>query len=114
MFTEQALLKAKIDLYNIVSNHAYQDYYNTNYHPNGKRKSKKHIPYSLSIDTQKAQEIYSMVYCKSPEEITQEQEEQVKGFLIIYRTHRAEYLKEGYKGGRWYYKEQIEKLGLED
>jgi len=24
------------------------------------------------------------------------------------------YNKEGYKGGRWYYKEQIEKLGLED
>ena len=23
-------------------------------------------------------------------------------------------LKEGYKGGRWYYKEQIEKLGLEE
>jgi len=114
MFTEQALLKAKIDLYNIISNHAYQDYYNVNFHPNGKRKSKKHIPYSLSIDTQKAQEIYSMVYGKSTEEITQEQEEQIKGFLIIYRTHRQEHLKEGYKGGKWYYKEQIEKLGLED
>jgi hypothetical protein len=114
MFTEQALLKAKIDLYNIVSNHAYQDYYNTNYHPNGKRKSKKHIPYSLSADTEKAKEIYHLVYSKSPEEITQEQEEQIKGFLLIYRTVRPEYLKEGYKGGRWYYKEQIEKLGLED
>ena len=114
MFTEQALLQAKIDLYNILSNHAYQDYYNTNYHPNGKRKSKKHIPYSLSADTEKAKEIYHLVYGKSPEEITQEQEEQIKGFLLIYRTHRSEYLREGYKGGRWYYKEQIEKLGLED
>jgi len=114
MFTEQALLKAKIDIYNILSNHSYQDYYNANFHPNGKRKSKKHIPYSLSIDTQKAHEIYSMVYGKSPEEITQEQEEQIKGFLLIYRTHRAEYLKEGYKGGKWYYKKQIEKLGLEE
>ena len=114
MFTEQALLKAKIDLYNIISNHAYQDYYNTNYHPNGKRKSKKHIPYSLLADTEKAKEIYHLVYSKSPEEITQEQEEQIKGFLLIYRSHRREYLKEGYKGGRWYYKEQIEKLGLED
>jgi hypothetical protein len=114
MFTEQALLKAKIDLYNIVSNHAYQDYYNTNYHPNGKRKSKKHIPYSLSIDTQKAQEIYHMVYGKTPEEITTDEEEIIKGFLMIYRSHRREYLKEGYKGGRWYYKEQIEKLGLEE
>jgi len=114
MFTEQALLKAKIDLYNILSNHAYQDYYNTNYHPNGKRKSKKHIPYSLSADTEKAKEIYHLVYSKSPEEITQEQEEQIKGFLIIYRTHRAEYLKERYNGGKWYYKEQVEKLGLEE
>jgi len=114
MFTEQALLKAKIDLYNIVSNHAYQDYYNTNYHLNGKRKSKKHIPYSLSIDTQKAQEIYNMVYGKSPEEITAEEEEIIKAFLLIYRTSRTEYLKEGYKGGRWYYQEQIKKLGLED
>ena len=55
-----------------------------------------------------------MIYGKSPEEITQEQEEEIKGFLLIYRTVRPEYLKEGYKGGRWYYKEQIEKLGLED
>lgn len=113
MFTEQALLKAKIDLFNIVSNHAYQDYYNTN-HPNGKRKSKKHIPYSLSIDTQKAQEIYSMIYGKSPEEITTDEEEIIKGFLLIYRTVRPEYLKEGYKSGEWYYKEQIEKLGMEE
>jgi len=80
----------------------------------GKRKSKKHIPYSLSADTEKAKEIYDMIYGKSPEEITQEQEEQIKGFLIIYRTYRQEHLKEGYKGGKWYYKEQIEKLGLED
>lgn len=112
MLTEKALLKAKIDLYNIVSNHAYQDYYNTNYYPNGKRKSKKHIPYSESEDTTKAKEIYHMVYGKTPEEITPEQEEQMKGFLLIYRTVRPEYLREGYKGGRWYYKEQIEKLGL--
>jgi len=114
MFTEQTLLKAKIDLFNILFNHAYQDYYNTNYHPNGKRKSKKHIPYSLSTDTEKAKEIYHLVYSKSPEEITQEQEEQIKGFLLIYRTHRSEYLKERYKGGRWYYQEQIKKLGLEE
>jgi len=114
MFTEQALLKAKIDLYNIVSNQAYQDYYNTNYHPNGKRKSKKHILYSLSADTEKAKEIYHLVYSKSPEEITQKQEEQIKGFLLIYRTVRPEYLKERYKGGRWYYQEQIKKLGLEE
>jgi len=43
-----------------------------------------------------------------------EQEEQIKGFLLIYRTHRQEHLKEGYNGGKWYYKEQIEKLGLEE
>ena len=43
-----------------------------------------------------------MVYGKSPEEITQEQEEQIKGFLIVYRTHRAEYLKERHNGGKWW------------
>jgi hypothetical protein len=113
MFTEKALLKAKIDLYNIVSNHVYQDYYNANYDRNGKRKSKKHIPYSLSDDTEKALKIYKMS-CRTPEEIAAEEEEIIKGFLLPYRTHREEYLKEGYKGGRWYYKEQIEKLGLEE
>ena len=63
MFTEQALLKAKIDLYNIISNHAYQDYYNVNFHPNGKRKSKSiyHIHYRLIQKQQKKYIIWYMV-----------------------------------------------------
>ena len=51
-----------------------------------------------------------MVYGKNPEDITEEQEEIIKGFLLPYRTFKREYLKEGYQGGNWYYKDQVEKL----
>lgn len=110
MFTENSLVKAKVDLYNISSNLAYEDYRSTNFHPNGKRKRLKHIPYSLFYDSQEALNIYKMVYGKNPEDITMEQEEIIKGFLLPYRTFKREYLKEGYQGGNWYYKDQVEKL----
>jgi outer membrane protein OmpA-like peptidoglycan-associated protein len=109
MFTEKALLKAKIDLFNIISNHSMQDYLQANF-KNGKRKSKKHIPYSTSADTDKAREINKILFNADITDITPEQEEQIKGFLLVYRTTRTEYLKEGYKGGNWYYKEQLENL----
>jgi hypothetical protein len=104
MFTQQALLKAKIDLYNISANHAYQDYITANYR-NGKRISKKHIPYSLSEDTITAQQYYNMVYGKLPEEITAEQEEEIKAYLLPFRTFRTEFIKEN--GGTDYYKNSI-------
>ncbi len=110
MFTERSLLKAKIDLYNISSNLAYEDYKQANFNRNGKRKSKKHIPYSLSYDSQEALNIYKMVCGKNPEDITNEEEEIIKAFLLSYRLNRREYLKEGYQGGNWYYKDQVEKL----
>ena len=93
MFTEQSLQKAKTDLFNITSNLAMQDYLQANY-KNGKRRSKKHIPYSLSIETQKAQEFYNLIYGRMPEDITQEQEESIKAFLLSYRIVRTEYLQE--------------------
>lgn len=102
LFTKEALLKAKIDLYNITSNLAYEDYYKANFYSNGKRKSKKYIPYSLSEETEEALEMYKMIYGKNPETITQEQEEKIKAFLIEYRTCKTKYLED--RGGQEYYK----------
>lgn len=101
MFTSEALQKAKTDLYNIISNHAYNDYRQANFTSTGKRKSYKHIPYSLGYDTLQAMEIYSLVFGKNPEDITAEQEEQIKAFLLPYRIHRREYLQD--RGGNEYY-----------
>lgn len=98
--TEQALLKAKVDLYNIIANHAMDDYNRANHDKHGKA-FKQHHQYSLSYDTNKAREIYHIVYNKSAEHITAEQEEIIKGFLLIYRTSRTEYLKDA--GGNKYY-----------
>ena len=100
MFTKEALLKAKIDLYNITVNLAYEDYLKANY-KNGKRKSKKHISYSLSDDTEQARLMYKMVYGKDITDITEEQEEQIKAFLLPYRTTRTEFLREA--GGTNYF-----------
>ena len=102
MFTEKALLKAKIDLYNILANHSAESYEQTNYR-NGKRISKKHIPYSLNYDAETAKEMYSLVYGKNSKDITEDQEEQIKGYLLNYRLNRTKYLQEGYKGGNWRY-----------
>jgi hypothetical protein len=111
--TEKALLKAKIDLFNIISNHALESYKHMNFDKNGKRKSVKHIPYSLNGDAEKAREMYFMVYNAEAESVTLEQEEELKAYLLSYRLHRTEYLTEGYKGGNWYYSEQKLKLGME-
>lgn len=111
--TERALLKAKIDLFNIISNHCLESYKYMNLHKNGKRRSYKHVSYSKPSDAIDAQEVYNLIYGKSAEDITPEIENQVKAFLMSYRTHRTEYLKEEYKGGNWYYSEQKAKLGME-
>jgi len=108
MFTSQALLKAKIDLYNITANFSMIDYKTANYHTNGKKKSKKHIPYTLSQETEQAQEMYNIIFGKVPDELTQEQEEQIKYYLLSFRIHRTGYLQEA--GGIEYYKNSLDKL----
>ena len=90
--TNQAYIKATTDLYNIIANHALEDYRQANF-KNGK-KLKKHVPYSLSKDTLRAKDCYNILFYKRPEEITINEEEQIKALLLIYRTHRTEYLKE--------------------
>ena len=106
MFTESSLLKAKIDLYNISANFAQIDYEKANYMKNGKKR-KKHIPYTLSQETEDASAMYTLVYGKKPADITHEQEEQIKGYLLNFRTHRTEYLKEA--GGAEYYENSLDK-----
>jgi len=111
MFTESALLKAKIDLYNITANFSVQDYKTANINlKTGKRKSKKHIPYTLGQETEQAKNIYDLVFGKSPENITQEEEERIKGYLLIFRLSRTEYLQEA--GGANYYRNSLEKVNL--
>jgi len=111
MFTESALLKAKIDLYNITANFSMIDYKQANINTKtGKRKSKKHIPYTLSQETEKAKEIYNLVFGKSPEDITPDEEERIKGYLLVFRLSRTEYLQEA--GGTNYYRNSLEKFNL--
>ena len=78
MFTDNALNKTIENLNNIISKYAFQDYYNTNY-KDGKKKSKKHIPYSLSDNTTEARDILNLIYGKKKEDISTEHEETVKG-----------------------------------
>jgi hypothetical protein len=105
--TNQAFIKAKVDVYNIISNHSMDDFRQANYNRQGK-KYKKHVPYSLGDDTKAALELYTKIACLEVTEVTKEIEEEMKGFLLVYRTHRTEYLKEA--GGTNYFKNSIEAL----
>lgn len=100
MFTEEGLKKARIDLYNIVANMSAEDYIKTNY-KNGKRRSKNHIPYTLSQETEEAKKVYNMVCGADITDITADQEEEIKYYLLSFRLHRTEYLKDA--GGVDYY-----------
>lgn len=107
--TKKSHLKAKIDLYNITANLSYKDYIQANF-KNGKKKSKKHIPYSLSDDTLQAKELYDLVFCTKAEDITLEQEELLKFHLLNYRLNRTELLED--RGGKNYFKNSIMELNM--
>ncbi len=94
---EMALTRAKIDLYNIIANFAMKDYLQAK----GKRKYVG--SYSLSHETKTAQEYYAMVYGKTTKDITLEQEEKIKAYLLPFRTSRREFIKEtgGQITNRW-------------
>jgi hypothetical protein len=79
--------KAKQDIDFIIVKLAYRDYYNSNF-KNGKRRSKKHIPYSLSQETNEAREIYSLIYGKDT--VSKEIEETIKAYLLPFRTGKRE------------------------
>lgn len=86
--TKKSLAKAKEELYNIYSNLSMRDFLQVNYKSGNK--SKKHIPYSLSQDTIESLEIYKIA-CK--DEITQIEEEKIKGYLLPIRILRSHLLK---------------------
>lgn len=88
MLNKETVSKLYKRVDNILANLAYQDWWNTNHHTNGKRKSKKHIPYSLSAETEEALEILKLINDNMNKEI----EETVKGFIMRWRLLKPEYI----------------------
>ncbi len=86
--TSEAMLKARKDLQAIISNYAMQSYLQVNRKKDGTY-YKKHRPYTLPVEAETANELLKLTYNSN---ITREQEEQIKAFLLPYRTFRTEYL----------------------
>lgn len=81
------IVQKNIDnLYNIAANLAFIDYRIAN--PKGKYK--KHHPYSLSDDQREAQEHYELALKR--ENISRDEEERVKGYLLRIKRTRPELL----------------------
>jgi hypothetical protein len=87
MFTSETLIKDKIDLYNITVNHTYEDYYINNN--------------KVSYNTKIAYRYYTTICDKNPEDITLKEEEEIKTFLLLYKTYRKKYLQD--VGGKAYF-----------
>ena len=88
--TEKAIAKAIQDLEAILSNLSYKDFKQAN--PKGKigRNGRRiHRAYSLSDETL---EVLEMLKLTVKTNITAEDEEIIKGFLLPYRANRREYL----------------------
>jgi len=83
-----AILKARKDLQAIISNYAMESYLQANRKKDGTY-YKKRKPYTLPDEAMTANELLKLTYNS---DITVEQEEQIKAFLIPYRTVRTEYL----------------------
>lgn len=73
---------------NILANLAFNDWHNTNYLSNGKKKYKKNHPYSLSDETEEAREILHLIH----NDMSKEDEETIKSFILKYRLLKPEYL----------------------
>lgn len=88
--TLEARAKAIRDLEAILSNLAYKDFKRANpVRRIGRDGRRIHKPYNLSSDTMEALEVLSLA-CK--QDITAEDGEIIKGFLLPYRVNRREYL----------------------
>ena len=88
--TEQAIAKAIQDLEAILSNLSYKDFKQAN--PGcriGRDGRRVHRAYSLSGETMEALEMLNRV---TRMDITAEDEDIIKGFLLPYRVNRREYL----------------------
>lgn len=86
--TEQVITKARKDLHAIISNYAMQAYIAINRKKDGTY-YKKRRQYSLP---QEAEEARKLLYILDKNNITIEEEEEIKAFLIPYRTIKTEYL----------------------
>ena len=80
--------KAHDDLEKIIAKHSFDSYKQANY-KNGKKITKRHIPYSLNDECIEALRLKQILLNDT---ITKEQEEEIKYFLLIYRTSRREFL----------------------
>lgn len=70
----------------IIEKLAVNDYLKTNTNKQGKL-YKKHRPYSLSQETEKAKKLYDILFFDDYfKEMTIEQEEKIKGYLLLNRT----------------------------
>ena len=86
--TEQSVIRAKKDLHAIISNYAMQAYLAMNKKKDGTF-YKKRRQYTLPYE---AEEARKLLYLLDKNNITLEEEENIKAFLIPYRTIRTEYL----------------------
>lgn len=82
--------KAIKDLEAILSNLAYKDFKQANPKPRMSRNGWRiHKAYNLSEETQKA---LKMLYRATKRDVTAEDEEAIKAFLLPYRMFKPEYL----------------------
>lgn len=86
--TEQAIIKARKDLNAIISNYAMQAYLAMNKKKDGTF-YKKRRQYTLPHEAEQARKL---LYLLDKINITIEAEEEIKAFLIPYRTIKTEYL----------------------
>ena len=88
------------NLYKISSNLSKKDYLSMNPRDkNGKPKYKKHHPYGLSDETIEATELLKIAYKRT--EVTREEEEQIKGYLLKIKMIMPELLEENAHFRQW-------------
>ena len=85
---QRALKKTRKDLHAIISNYAMLAFNNANKKKDGTY-YKKRRPYVLPIEAEQAKELLDITYQKN---ISIEEEERIKAFLLYYRMFKPEYL----------------------
>ena len=88
------------NLYKISSNLSMKDYRSMNpKKTDNTPKYKKHHPYGLSDETIEATELLKIAYKRT--EVTREEEEQIKGYLLKIRIVQPELLEENNNFRQW-------------
>lgn len=90
MLSNETINKLYHRVDNIIANLSYKDWYNTNYTSNGKKKYKKNHGYSLSFETLEALDVIKLIH----NNMSRENEEIVKGFIMRYWRLKPEYLED--------------------